>query len=254
MAIFTGTERSVCNKVVLDFDAIVAPVRAGKAFVRDTTSQISGLLNSTSFATENVINDAIEAFGNEVQANLPDTSELEALSHLIRHCEYLHPIAPVAIVASSIDSAVDRINTLADQVATTLPEFNMGKLASSINDLLFGNIPGSGIVSDLMQKGDKIIDCISAYCGGEYPAQVSSFTDTMNELYEDLNIISDPIDPNYGTYDMDSLYAGAGISPQNRINVNNVIASQDVAKSAAVTKIQETVQGIKGISGFGEIF
>ena len=155
MAIFTGTERSVCNKIVFDFDQVIAPVRAGKAFVRDTTSEISGLLNSTSFATEATINAAIEAFGNEVQNNLPDTSELDALSNLIRHCEYLHNIAPAAIIASSIDSAVGKINTLADQIATTLPEFNMGKLASSINDLLFGNIPGSGIVSDLMKAGVK---------------------------------------------------------------------------------------------------
>lgn len=251
---FTASERSICNKVVFDFDAIVAPIRAGKAFVRDTTSQLQGLLNTTSFATEAQINNAITAFGDAVQANLPDTSQLEEMSHLIRHCEYLHGIAPVAIIASSIDSAVGKIDTLADEVATLLPEFNMGKLASSINDLLFGNIPGSGIVSDLMKSGDKIIDCISAYCGGEYPAQVLSFVDTMNELYEDLNIIDDPIDPNYGTYDMDSLYAGAGISPLIRSNINNVIASQDGAKNLAIAKLTSVTEGIKGISGFGSIF
>lgn len=239
------TERFVCSKVAFDFDKIVAPIRMAKAFVRDTTTQLETALNTTIFASEAAINQAITDFGDAVQANLPDTSDLEAFSQIIRHCEYLHDIAPAAIVASAIDSAVGRIDTLADEVALTLPEFNMGKLASSINDLLFGHIPGSGVVSDLMKAGDKIIDCLSAWCGGEYPAQVSSFTDTMNELYGDLNIISDPIDPNYGTYDMDSLYAGAGISPQNRINVNNVIASQDGAKTAAISKIDDFVGGIK---------
>jgi hypothetical protein len=245
---FTASERSICNKVVFDFDAIVAPVRMGKAFVQNSTSAIQGLLNTTSFASEAAINAAITAFGDAVQENLPDTSELVEISHLIRHCDYLHDIAPVAIIATALDSAVGKIDTLADEVGLLFPEFNMGKLASSINDLLFGNIPGSSIVSELMQKGDKIIDCISAYCGGEYPAQVLSFVDTMNELYEDLNIIDDPIDPNYGTYDMDSLYAGAGISPQNRINVNNVIGAQDGAKNLAIAKIDSVIGAMKTFS------
>ena len=73
---FTASERSICNKVVFDFDAIVAPVRMGKAFVQNSTSQIQALLNTTSFASEAAINAAITDFGNSVQENLPDTSDL----------------------------------------------------------------------------------------------------------------------------------------------------------------------------------
>lgn len=244
---FTASERSICNKMVFDFDAVIAPIRAGKAAVRSATSDLSGLLNSTSFASENVINQAISDFLSDVNSNLPDTTQLAEIAHLIDNCAYLKDNFDTGgIIASSINSAVGKIDQLLNNVGTTLPEFNMGKLASSINDLLFGNIPGSGVISSLFQAADKLIDCVSAYCGGEYPSQVSSFTQTMNELYEDMNIISDPIDPNYGKYDMEYLYNQAGVGVADQAKVTNVIAAADSSKNLALSKINSVFTALKG--------
>ena len=240
------SERSICNKVVFDFDAVVAPIRAGKGLVRDATTQLSGLLNSTSFASEAIINQAIGDFLSDVNDNLPDTSELEAIAQIIDNCEYLKENFDTAgLIASSINSAAGKIDQLLNNVGTTLPEFNMGQLASSINDLLFGNIPGSDTIRSLFQAADKLIDCLSAYCGGEYPAQVSSYTDAINELYEDMNIISDPIDPNWGKYDIDYVYSQAGVGVADQAKVNNVIAAADGAKSLAIQKIDDVLGGLK---------
>ncbi len=243
---FTASERSICNKMVFDFDAVVAPVRAGKGQVRDATTQLSSLLNSTSFASESVINTAIQDFLSDVNNNLPDTTELEEIAHLIDNCAYLKDNFDTAgIIASSINSAVGKIDQLMNNVGTSLPEFNMGNLASSINDLLFGNIPGSDTISSLMQNADKLINCLSAYCGGEYPSQVSSFTDTMNELYEDMNIVSDPISPNYGKYDIDYVYGQAGVGLADQAKVNSVISAADGSKNLAIQKIDDVLGGLK---------
>jgi len=244
---FTATERSVCNKIVFDFDALIAPVRAGKGSIRNSTSDIQGLLNTTSFANEATINNAITSLLQDVDDNLPDTSELNELANLINNCDYLKGLKPASLVASSINSAVSKIDALVNNIGTTLPEFNMGNLASSINDLLFGNIPGADQISSLLQKADNLIECLSAYCGGEYPSQVSDFTQTTNELYDDLNIVSSPVSPMYGQYDMQSLYNQAGVSSEDQAKVTSVIDSVDLSKATAITKIDEAVGGIKNL-------
>lgn len=242
----TPSERCLCNKMIFDFDKLIAPIKAGKGTIRSKTTELSGLLNSTSFASEATINSAINDFTSDVNKNLPDTSEISEIAHLIDNCKYLKDnYDPVGIIASSINSAVGKIDSLLDNVGTTLPEFNMGKLASSINDLLFGNIPGSGVIKSLFQQADKLIVCASAYCGGEYPDQISSYTQTMNDLYSDMNIISDPIDPNYGKYDIDYVYSQAGVSAADQAKVNSVISAADNAKSTALSKISSVISGLK---------
>lgn len=242
---FTASERSICNKVVFDFDSLIAPINASKGAIRSAQSDLEGLLNTTSFANEATINSAISDFEQEVDENLPDTTELEEIVQIISNCEYLSDFKPAAVVANSISSAVDKIDAFASNTGATLPEFNMGRLVGSINDLLFGNIPGSDVIKSLFQKADKIIDCLSAYCGGEYPSQVSSFTTTMNDLYTDMNIISDPIDPNYGNFDLDSVFSSAGTSAADQAKVNSVISSIQGAKSSAISKIDSVVSSLK---------
>lgn len=241
----TPTERSICNKLVFDFNALIAPVNASKGTIINATSDIQGLLNTTSFANEATINNAIASFLQDTDDNLPDTSELEELSNLIKNCDYLSDLKPVAIIGSSINTAVDKIDELVDNVGVGLPEFNLGGIASKINDLLFGNIPGSDQISELLSKADKLIECLSTYCGGEYPTQVSDFTTTVNDLYDDLNIVSNPLSSEYGKYDMQSLYDGAGVSAADQSKVTSVINSVDVSKDAATTKINSVVNAIK---------
>ena len=242
---FTASERSICNKIVFDFDLLIAPIKAGKGAIRNSATQLEGLLNTTSFASEAQINGAIDDFEQDVDDNLPDTSELEEIVNMISNCAYLSDFASTAIIANTIASAVNKIDELASNVGSTFPEFNMGRLVSSINDLLFGNIPGSDVIKSLFQKADKLINCLSAYCGGEYPSQVSSFTTTMNDLYSDMNIISDPIDPNYGNFDINSLYSGAGIIAADRAKVNSVISSVDASKATALSKIDSVFSALK---------
>lgn len=248
----TPTERSICNKLIYDFDSLIAPVRASKGSIREATSDIQGLLNTTSFASESTINNAISTYLQDVDDNLPDTSELEQLSNILNNCDYLKDLKPASIVASSINSAVDKVDSLLDNVGTSLPEFNIGKLASGINDLLFGNIPGANQISQLLQKADKLIECLSTHCGGEYPSQVSDFTQTVNELYGDLNIDSDPLSSNYGKYDIQSLYDGAGVNAADQAKVTSVINSADLSKATSITKIDSVVDEIK--NNIGSLF
>lgn len=245
----TATERSICNKLAFDFDAIISPANASKGAINNKTSDIEGLLNTTSFASESTINSAIASFLVDVNDNLPDTNELEELSTLLNNCDYLSGFKPVSIVASSINTAINKIDGLLNNIGTSLPEFNIGKLTSSINDLLFGNIPGGQQISGLLQNSDKLIECLSTYCGGEYPTQVSDFTQTVDDLYGDLNIDSDPLSANYGKYDMQSLYNQAKISTADQAKVTSVINSADVSKAAAVTKINSVVSAIKNDIG-----
>jgi hypothetical protein len=249
---FTKTERSVCNKLTFDFDSITAPVKASKGEIRNSTSFIESLLNTTSFSSESTINSAIQSLAADVDSNLPTTSELQELSNLLNNCAYFQDLTAIATVAGSINSAVEKIDSLVGNIGTTLPEFNLGNYASRINDLLFGNIPGSSQISNLLRKSDKLINCLSSYCGGEYPTQVSNFTTTVNELYDDLNVVNNPLDSNYGKYNMQSLYDVAKTSPANQAKVNNITTSIDATKTIAIVRINSVLGGIK--NNIGDLF
>jgi len=233
-------ERALCNKMVYDFDGTIAPAQAAKGGIRDKANQAQALLNNLTSSSQSAINSAISDLRSQVNLVIPtDTlSDMRALKAFIEKCEYLSGLSPIAAMLGALDAIYNKINSFLDNIGASVPEFNIAKILSLINDLLGGRGPK---ISDLLKGLDKLLNCISLYCGGEYPAQLTSMTTALGQTYSDLNIVSNPVDPNYGLFDVGQLYNNAGLSLTQRTQIDQTTTAADGEKNRAETTIASAI-------------
>ncbi len=252
------TERSLCNKVVADFGGLTAPIRAAKGLIRSTASQFEDQLRNTIFSSTSEIDDALTQLENDVAENLPgDTvSDVQAIKDFLDNCEYLSGLNPVSAVAGTVLGVYDAIEDTINGLSNTTPEFTLGGIGDIINKALRGlQFPFGDNISELFAKADKLIDCLTAFCDGYLP-QADIFSDDLNELYTDMNIVNDPNDSNYTNFDFGSIYTNVGISPTQISNVDRVldgITQENIRGKEAINSSIEAVKDairIKGIGGF----
>jgi len=233
-------ERSMCNKMVYDFDGLLAPARAAKGAVRNKKNEIQSQLNVLTSSSQSAINSAVSSLTSQMDDIIPTAtlSDMRELERFIEQCEYLSGLSPIAAMLGAIDSIYSKLDDFLDNIGASVPEFNLGKLASAINDLLGARGPN---ISDLLKNLDKLINCVELYCGGEYPSQLSSMTTALGQTYTDLNITSDPLDTNYGLFDFNSLYSTAGLDVTQIGQVNQVISSVDGEKDRTRSTINSAI-------------
>jgi hypothetical protein len=233
-------ERSMCNKMVYDFDGQIKPAQQAKGAVRNNQNQMQSLLNTLSSSSQGAINTAINDLTSQVTDIIPAATlnEMEELERFIEQCEYLNALSPIAAMLGALTSIYDKIDGFLDNIGASVPEFNIGKLASAINDLLGGR--GANI-SDLLKNLDKLINCVELYCGGEYPDQLTNMTTAIGQTYDDLNIESDPLATNYGLFDFNDLYDTAGLSPAQKLQQEQVRNAVDGEKDRAKSTIDAAV-------------
>ena len=227
-------ERTMCNKMVYEFDGQIAPAQQAKGAVNSKKNEMQSLLNTLTSSSQSAINTAISDLTSQVDDVIPTATlyDMQQLENFITNCEYLSGLSPIAAMLNALTSIYSKIDDFLDNIGATVPEFNIGKVASAINDLLSSRGPN---LSDLLKNLDKLINCVELYCGGEYPAQLSSMTTALGQAYSDLNIVSDPLDSKYGLFDFDSMYSTAGldatqIAQQDQVR-NAVDGEKDRAKS-----------------------
>ena len=233
-------ERALCNKMVYDFDGSIAPAQAAKGGIRDKANQVQALLNGLSSSSQSAIDTAISDLTSQVTDIIPtDTlSDMRALKAFIEKCEYLSGLSAIAAMLGALDAIYNKINSFLDNIGASVPEFNIAKILSLINDLLGARGPN---ISDLLKGLDKLLNCISLYCGGEYPAQLTSMTTALGQTYSDLNIVSNPADPNYGLFDVTQLYNNAGLSLTQQAQVNQATAATDGEKDRSEATIASAI-------------
>ena len=247
----TATEKSLCNKVSTDYDSIVAPAKSAKTSIRGKTADLDTLLRGMVWSPDSKIDDAIDQLETGVAGMVPgdDAEALNDLASFIDNCSYLSGLAPVSAVVGSMNGLFEGIDDLVDSLKITVPEFGAGALANLINQLLAGaGLPGGDILSALLAKADNLINCLDLSCRAKdpsYNARLTIITTDLDDLYTDLNINGDPLNPNYGKFDYDKLYSNIGMSVVQQDKINKVITSVDKAKTDAKKAIDNSVSSIK---------
>lgn len=244
-------EKSLCNKLVSDYYKLVEPVKAAKAALRKAAADLDAFLRSMTFSPLAGLEAALNQFVNDVQDMLPgDTiDELDRLRDFLLACPYLAGLAPPTSLKGTIDGIFDNIRGLIDNLASLFPEFGAGNIADYINSLLGGfGIPGGDLLSDLLKQADQLIQCLSALCAAVDPSYVGGLNDITTDLqglYEDLNIVDSPGDPNYGKFDYNTLYSAVGLNQTQIDALNNVQGTIGEQKSGAIDAVKKSIDAVK---------
>jgi hypothetical protein len=252
----TPTERSICNKIVADFDPLLAPVFAVKPAIRSAAREFENGLFSTIFSSDSAVDSAISDFQDGLSEIIPGDSltDVQAIKDMIDNCSYLGGLSASSAAAGTVLGVFDGIGGIIDTLSSASPEFGLGNIANTINKVLDGiQFPFGDKIADLLSRADQLIQCLAAYCGGEYPSQVIEFTQTVEDLYGDLNVVSNPADPRFGSFDYENLYAKANIPLADRAKVDRVKASITAGNNEAKQAVDNTIQAVKDAAKIGGI-
>jgi len=149
----------------------------------------------------------------------------------------------------SVVGLYDKIDSYIDNLGLTVPELGLAKLADTLNKLLSGaGIPGGSNISTLFGQADRLIQCVSNLClESEYQVWVIAATDTLDGLYADFNVVSDPLDPNYGYFNYTSVYTDIGLNVDQIANINIAIDGVTSIKNDALSAVNSTISSIKSL-------
>jgi phage-related protein len=247
------TVRAQCEKMVYDFDSLVAPIQNAKNGVRSQKNLLQSMLNGHTGSAQSTVNGAITDLQSQVSNYLPggNPEDMNALKSLIEQCEYLNGANPAAALIGASGGILNKVNGFVDNLSGSVPEFNIGKVMSALNDLFSAN--GGGL-TDLVKKLDKLINCLTAFCGGEYPSQISEFQDTLNTLYLEMNINDNPASSGYGTFDLPKLMNDANIPEGDQDLINLSVEAIDGEKAKVFSSIESAVSSVKSLTGIGGFF
>lgn len=253
-------EKTLCNKLVSDYYNLVAPVKAAKSVIKNAMADLDSYLRSMTFSPAEDVNSAINSFEDSINSQIPGTADqdMNKLKDFLANCPYLAAFAPSSTVGGTKNGIFDAINDKINELLSGVPEFGAGKIASQINSLLNGlSLPGGDALSALLQKADQLLDCLSSLCAAQdptYAAPLSEATNDLNNLYTDLNIIDNPLSPDYGKFNYTSFYNNIGLTSSQSSALNLVTTNIDNQKSSSVDAVKNSVDKIKSLTKEGGFF
>ena len=251
----SSTRKMICNKIDSEFDTLLQPIQSAKGAIKTQINSVKSKLSSMTFSPAGDITSAISDLENNVNSVIPDvsTEDADELINFINSCDFLNENElyknPIALLKTSSFSAMDQAFSFVFDLTELLPEFDAGQIVGNILDKFSGPIPGipSLDISNIMRSADKIINCIAGRCGTDFSTRVTDMTTTLDGLYSDLNIVSNPVDPNWGKFDIDKIYDDVALSAQERFQMNNVVSSVESSKSSVTNAVGNAVNAIKGL-------
>lgn len=252
---FTKTQRSLCNKMVTEFDALITPVIAAKSQIQQAQREMKSMLNGMSFTAPNIIQAEASALKQAAAELYPGDSleEMESMKNMIDGCDYLKALAPAAAIIGTTLGIFDNMANLVN--SSTIPEFGVASIGGFIDDILSGaGIPGGGNISEMLGKADKLIECLASTCGpydAYYLTAATEYATTTNDLYTDLNVVSDPNDPNYGKFDYDQVYNDVGMSAEEQLGMKEALGGVTDMKTGATDAVTNSVNSVKELTKLG---
>jgi len=249
-----SARKMVCDKISQEFDTILQPLEASKATIKSQISQAKSKLSLMTFSAPDEINSAITNLESDVAGIVPnpDTADIDEMLDFVNTCDFLseHSILnnPISLLKGGVSSAISEASGFVSDLTELLPEFNAGQMIGDILSKFSG--AGAGLpdfldITSIMQTADQIINCIAGRCGGDFSGRITSMTETLDGLYDDLNIISDPVDPNWGKFNVDKLYEDASLSVSETLQMNTVVTSIEDSKTTVTDSINNTVNATK---------
>jgi hypothetical protein len=249
-----STRKMICDKISQEFDTILQPVEAAKAGIKSQISQAKSKLSLMTFSPPDEINNAVTNLTNDVSGIVPNpnTEDIDEMLDFISSCDFLnaHKILsnPVSLLKGGVSSAISEASGFVSDLVDLLPEFDAGQILANILSKFSGvgtGLPDFLDITAAMQAADKIINCIAGRCGGDFSSRVTSMTETLDDLYTDLNIVSNPTDPNWGKFDMDKFYEDASLSVQEKLQMTTVVNSIEDTQETVTSSINNTVAATK---------
>lgn len=246
----SNMEYAICNKMKEDFDPLTAPINKSKSEIKNKKNDLQSLLNNMVFSpdlsTITAEVDTLKAAAKDVYPT-DALSDMQLLKDFIDNCLYLEDAKPVSTIIGTTLGVFDEIDTLVNAIA--VPEFGAANLGSYIDKLMSGiDQPGGKNLTELFMKNDTLIDCLATICGPGDPqflVLAAEYANTLNNLYNDLGVESNPVSPNYGKFDFDTIYNNAGMTVQQKLQVTTALAGVNDTKTEALTSIADSVDKAK---------
>lgn len=255
---FTELERSICNKMGFDSGGILNGPEEAKGAVRNRLSGIRAQLSSYVPSSQAAIDAASSALQNNANSIFPGDSaaDVQAMLDLINDCAYLQGddklTNPISLSKALTDSLFNKLDGYFDDVSS-VPEYLIGKLMSFLEELYGNQLPGSNALTDSLKNSDRLINCLSNLCNGEYTSEVISLTNQTENLYNDLEIVSNPLDANYGLLNKDQLYSDAGLIPGDIAKIGSVNDEVNSLKAQGKSSITSLMDSVKTLRKAGDI-
>jgi len=254
----TSTTSAMCNTMVTSFDALVNPIRSAKGDIVNAKNKMINMLNNMQFSPDlDTITDAAQGMVAIVSSITPGDSmaDMESLKSFIDDCLFYQGKNPAEGLLGTLESIAWIIGDLIDSI--NVPEFKVGDIGSLINSILNGadfGLPGGLNISDLFKSADQLIQCLSSVCGAgnvDYIEKATEYATTLNDLYSDMNIVSDPTNPNYAQFDFDAIYNQVGMNVQETLQVNEAMKSIEKIKVGANEAVNRSIQKVGQLTAEG---
>ena len=255
---FTELERSICNKLGFDSGGLLNSPEAAKGAVKNQLSGIRAQLSSYIPSSQAAIDAATAALQTSAGSIFPGNSQedIQKMLDMINDCAYLEGndklTNPISLAKALTDSLFGKLNDFFGDAAS-IPEYLIGKALGLLDELYGNNLPGSNALTDTLKNADKLINCLSNLCNGEYTSQVVALTNQTEDLYNDLEIVSNPLDPNYGLLDKDQLYSDAGLIPGDIAKITSANDEVNSLKAEGQSSIDSLMGSIKTLKKAGDI-
>lgn len=248
-----ATRNMLCEKLTDQFNTLIAPANEQSRIVKRQIAEMKTQLNNITFTPEVDIDNAIDNLEQDVEDVIPGSAEedVQEILDFIDTCDFLQNDEilgnPVSLTKGAIDSNFKTVNDIVDTY-TTFPEFNVGTIIGNVLDKFNPptlEIPDNIDLTEIMKQADRLIDCLANRCGVEYADIVTEYTDIVEDLYDDLGMVSDPLSSNWAELDLDSIYSDANLTASEILQMDKVNASVQSAKSTSVDAINDAVGSIK---------
>ncbi len=268
-----NNEKTLCNKLLADWDGLLAPVYAAKGAIQKAANDMLNKLKEMvdfqlfTFPIQD-LTDALDDFEAQVKDALPgdELDDLQRLKNFLDNCEYLQPLEPISALIGTALGISDNIDNLISEFfdALDFPEFGAANFGSYIDNLLGGipGLPGGDVISEFLAQADKLLNCLSALCALQdptYQGDLTRMSDELQELYDDLNINDNPASSDYGTFKFSTIYGppsppGAGLTSDQINAINNTKSGLNNAKNSGVAAVDGVKSAIQQASKIGGLF
>jgi len=244
----------ICNKLSDEFDTLVQPLEDAKGTIKSQISSIKSKLSLMNFSPAAEINSAVSNLESSVKDLVPEATsiDLSEIQDFISSCDYLKngPTFknPIALLRGGFNSAITQAGGFVNDLTDLLPEFDVANIIGNIFDKFSGfdlGLPDCLGITEAVQSLDTIINCIAGRCGPDFSSRITEMTNSLDDIYNDLNIIGDPTNANWGKFDIDKIYDDVALSASERIQMANVVGSVQDSKTAVTNAISDTIGAAK---------
>lgn len=253
-----STRATICDRLSGEFDSLIQPINAAQRDIKNQITDVKTTLNNLSFSPESVVDNKIDEVENQVKEVVPEGNpeDIQETVDFINDCNFLSENEllrnPIALYNGAVNSTLDKVGQFVSDAASALPEFNAAQLIGAITDKFSGitglSIPDALNISDIVRSADKLINCMAGRCGVDYASRVTEMIDRLEGIYNDLNIVSDPLDTNWGEFDTQALYDLAGFDPSQINQMDKVVTSVNQTKTTALSSINNINSSLKTAS------